>query len=158
MLRPTCRSFHAVVAVLAPLALAGLSLLPLEAQAPAHPLAQKLVASAQAQHPDVTEVGILLPTANGCTSIASTDKGDVGEKCESDDMQPLKTGKPSVAKEADGYDVSLLLHDAQGRRVGVVGIEMKLAGHTRASALREAGQIEQAMAAQIPSKSSLAAH
>lgn len=149
------------LALFIPLAMAFAAIGAWAAQAPAsaaHPLAQKLVASAQSSHPDVTEIGIELPGANGCTTIASTDPGDVGEKCESDDIRPLKTGRPSVAKESDGYDVSVLLHDASGRRVGVLGVEMKLAGHTRASALSEARKIERAMAAQIPSRASLAAH
>lgn len=122
-----------------------------------HSFAQKLVTSAQGRYADATEIGIEFPTANGCTTIASTDKGDVGETCESDDIKPLKTGRPSVAKESDGYDVAVLLHDATGHRVGVLGVEMKLAGHTRASALAEARKIEREMAAQISSRASLAA-
>ena len=125
-------------------------------QRAAYPLAQKLVSAAQAQHPDVTEVGIELPQAKTCHTIASTDPGDVGGVCESDDIVPLKTGKPAVAKETDGFDVSVLLHDANGTQIGVLGIEMKLAGHTRATALREALAIEKAMAARIPSKAALA--
>lgn len=121
-----------------------------------HTLAQALVTAAQAAHPDATEIGIELPQGHHCTTIASTDPGDRGEACESDDIQPLRTGKPAVAKESDGYDVSLLLHDRHGRRIGVLGVEMKLTGHTRASALREAQQIERTLSAKIASKAALA--
>ncbi|MGH9472723.1 MAG: hypothetical protein ACRD1M_08265 [Terriglobales bacterium] len=130
---------------------------PAQARA-AHPLAQRLVTSVQASHMDVTEVGIELPSAKSCTTIASTDPGDAGDKCESDDILPLKTGKPSVVKESDGYDVSVLLHDSSGRQIGVLGIEMKLTGHTRTSALAEARRIEREMAKQITSRASLVAH
>ncbi len=125
---------------------------------PGKNLAQKLVEAAQAKHPDAAEIGISATIDKGCVGIASTDKTDIGEKCEADDIVPIRTGKPSVEKEKNGFDVSVLLHDATGKVVGVLGIGFKAAaGQTESSAVAKAKQIEAEMAAQIPSKARLLA-
>ncbi|HEV2182354.1 MAG TPA: PDC sensor domain-containing protein [Candidatus Acidoferrales bacterium] len=119
-------------------------------------LAQKLVEDTHAQHPEATEIGIVTVSAKGCRTIASTDKGDIGEKCETDDSAPIRTGKPYVEKEKDGYDVSLPLHDAAGKAIGAVGIEFKLeVGQTAANMTEKAKQIAGEMEKQIPSKAAL---
>src|SRR5579864_2698204 len=129
------------------------------AQTATHPtktVAQKLVEDTHAQHPEATEIGIVTVSAKGCRTIASTDKGDVGEKCESDDSAPMKTGKPYAEKEKDGYDISLPLHDATGMAIGAVGIEFKLeAGQTAANMIEKAKRIAGEMEKQIPSKAAL---
>lgn len=119
-------------------------------------LAQKLVEATQSKHRETYEVGISATTARGCVGIASTDKGDIGEKCEKDDSEPMRTGKPFVEKEKDGFDVSLPLHDASGKIIGSVGIGFKpTAGRTAATVTQQAQQIAREMEAQIPSKASL---
>ena len=119
-------------------------------------MAQKLVEDTHAQHPEATEIGIVTVSARGCRTIASTDKGDIGEKCEADDSAPMKTGKPYVEKEKDGYDISLPLHDATGKAIGAVGIEFKLeAGQTAANMTEKAQKIASEMEKQIPSKAAL---
>ncbi|MGH9729420.1 MAG: PDC sensor domain-containing protein [Candidatus Acidiferrales bacterium] len=119
-------------------------------------LAQKLVEDTHAQHPEATEIGIVTVSARGCRTIASTDKGDIGEKCEADDSAPIKTGKPYVEKEKDGYDISLPLHDASGKAIGAVGIEFKLeGGQTAANMTAKAKEIAGEMEKQIPSKAAL---
>jgi len=126
------------------------------ARHPAKNMAQKLVEDTHAQHPEATEIGIVTVSAKECRTIASTDKGDIGEKCEADDSAPIRTGKASVGKESDGYDVSLPLHDSTGKAIGAVGIEFKLeAGQTKASVTEQAKKIEGEMEKQIPSKAAL---
>ena len=118
--------------------------------------AQKLVEATQTKHSETDEVGISAMTSRGCAGIASTDKGDIGEKCEKDDLQPMRTGKPFVEKEKDGFDVSLPLHDSAGKLIGAVGIGFKpAAGQTEASVTQQAQKIASEMEAQIPSKASL---
>jgi hypothetical protein len=118
--------------------------------------AQKLVESTQAKHPEADEIGISTTTERGCYGIASTDKGDIGEECDNDDMEPMHTLKPFVEKERDGFDVSLPLRDAQGKLIGAVGIGFKPAsGQTEASVTREAQKIATEMEARIPSKAAL---
>lgn len=119
-------------------------------------MAQKLVEDTHAQHPEATEIGIVTVSPRGCRTIASTDSKDIGEKCEAGDSAPMKTGKPYVEKEKDGYDISLPLHDASGKAIGAVGVEFKLeAGQTAASMTAKAKQIAGDMEKQIPSKAAL---
>lgn len=129
------------------------------AQAARHPaksMAQKLVEDTHAQHPEATEIGIVTVSARGCRSIVSTDKGDIGEKCEAEDSAPMKTGKPNVEKEKDGYDISLPLHDASGKAIGALGIEFKLeASQTATNMSEKAKQIAGEMKKQISSKAAL---
>ena len=121
-------------------------------------LAQKLVETTQAKHPELDEVGISATTASGCRGIASTDKSDIGEKCEKDDLAPMQTGKPFVEKEKDGYDISVPLHDSTGKIIGTLGIGFKpAAGQTEASLTEQAQKIAAEMEAQIPSKAKLLA-
>src|SRR5258708_5979576 len=42
-------------------------------------VAQKLVETTQASHPESDEIGISAITSRGCVGIASTDKSDIGE-------------------------------------------------------------------------------
>ena len=118
--------------------------------------AQTLVESTHPRHPETTEIGIAARSSRGCETIASTDRGDIGEKCEKDDLTPMQTGNPFVEKEKDGFDVSLPLHDAQGKIVGTVGIEFKSEpGQTESSVLARAKTIAAEMETHIPSKAKL---
>ncbi len=120
--------------------------------------AQKLVSATHAAHPEADEIGISATTRGGCVGIASTDPGDVGEKCEAADVAPMKTGKPSVEKEGTGFDVALPLHDAHGTLVGVAGIGFKGApGQTEGTVTAAAKTIVAEMERQIPSRAALLA-
>ena len=143
-----------------PVILAGLSLLMGVGVGTAGPvkvsLAQKLVAEAMAAHPQLTEVGISILSAHGCHSIASTDAGDVGERCESGDLRVMRTNRPYAVKESDGFDVSLPLHDASGKLIGSLAMEFRLkTGETKRSVIAEANKVAHEIETQIPSKASL---
>jgi hypothetical protein len=121
--------------------------------------AQKLVETTRAKHPESDEIGISANTSRGCIGIASTDKSDIGGKCEKEDSEPMRTGKPVVEKEKDGFDVSLPLHDSTGKVIGAVGIGFKSApGQTEASVTKLALKIAAEMESQIPSKTRLFEH
>ena len=118
--------------------------------------AQKLVEATQAKHPESDEIGISANTSRGCIGIASTDKSDIGGKCEKEDSEPMRTGKPVVEKEKDGFDVSLPLHDSTGQIIGAVGVGFKSApGQTEATVTQQAQKIAAEMEMQIPSKAKL---
>jgi hypothetical protein len=118
--------------------------------------AQKLVEATQAKHPEADEIGISTYTRRGCFGIASTDKSDIGEKCEKDDITPMQTGKPYVEKEKDGFDVSIPLHDAAGKIIGTLGVGFKpAASQTEASVTEQAQKIAAEMEPQIASKAKL---
>ncbi|MHB8652869.1 MAG: hypothetical protein ACYDA9_03220 [Terriglobia bacterium] len=118
--------------------------------------AQRLVEDTLQEHPETDEIGISVRSSRGCSTIASTDKSDIGEACEKDDLEPIRTGKPYVEKERDGYDVSVQLRDEHGQIVGSVGVGFKQApGQTQAKAVEDAVQISKEMTAHIASKAAL---
>jgi hypothetical protein len=98
--------------------LIGILPVPTSAQTKTHTeksFAQKLVEATLAKHPESDEISISANTSRGCIGIASTDKSDIGGKCEKEDSEPMRTGKPIVENEKDGFDVSLPLHDSAER-------------------------------------------
>jgi hypothetical protein len=139
--------------------LIGILPVPTSAQTKTHTeksFAQKLVEATLAKHPESDEISISANTSRGCIGIASTDKSDIGGKCEKEDSEPMRTGKPIVENEKDGFDVSLPLHDSAGTMIGAVGIGFKSApGQSAASVTGQAQKIAAEMEAQIPSKAKL---
>ena len=117
--------------------------------------AQHLVDSTVNKNADVAGLEIsVTPVGNtACVTIAATEAKDLGEKCDEDEFAALKTGKPHVEKEADGYDVTAPLHDAHGKLVGTIGIDFKLrSDQTNASILKRTGELLKELEQQIPSK------
>jgi len=139
-----------------PAVVAGFCAVSLFAAGQGSPFAQSLVTRTHASHPEVSELGIAARTAHGCINIASTDRSDVGEKCEQEDMTPMRTGRAVVGKEGSAIDISLPLHDASGHLVGSAGIEIKpKPGESRAAVVAKAKTIAHEMEKQIPSKARL---
>ena len=120
-----------------------------------HAFAQRLVNQLHSAHPEFSEIGIsaVMP-GEGCYGLASTDKSDIGEKCESDDMVPLHTGRASVGTEGKNLDIFLPLHDASGKVVGVISIETA-PGANRAATLSNVQAAVHKIEQQIPSKARL---
>jgi hypothetical protein len=120
-----------------------------------HAFAQNLVNQLHSAHPEFSEIGIsaVIP-GEGCYGLASTDKTDIGEKCESDDVVPLHTGRASIGTEGKNLDISLPLHDASGKIVGVIGIETA-PGANRAATLSNVRAAVRKIEQQIPSKAKL---
>src|SRR6516165_6452873 len=119
-------------------------------------VAQKLVDEALAKHPEVTGIELAAPTSKGCSTIASTDPKDVGEKCDQDELGPLQTGKPFVEREKDGFDATLPLHDAAGKIIGTIGMDFKPEpGQTESVIIDQASKIVRELETQIPSRGRL---
>jgi hypothetical protein len=119
-------------------------------------VAQKLVDEALAKHPEVTGIELAAPTSKGCSTIASTDPKGVGEKCDQDELGPLRTGKPFVEKETDGFDATLPLHDAAGKIIGTIGMDFKpKPGQTESIIIDQASKIVRELETQVPSKARL---
>lgn len=120
-----------------------------------HAFAQGLVEQLHSAHPEFSEIGIsaVIPGA-GCKGIASTDKTDIGETCESDDAAPIKTGRASISAEGKNLDISLPLHDAAGKLVGAIAIEVP-PGASRAETVRRVRAAVRGIESQIPSKARL---
>ena len=117
--------------------------------------AQQLVDSTVKKNADVAglEVSATPVGKTTCVTIAATEPKDLGEKCDEDEFAALKTGKPHIEKEADGYDVTAPLHDANGKLVGTIGIDFKLeSGQNDASILQRTNELLKELESQILSK------
>lgn len=128
--------------------------LPLRAQSKKSQ-AQKLVDMTVQKHAEVAalELSAAPDGQKNCLTIAATEAEDLGQQCDEDEHAALKTLKPFVEHEAEGYDITAPLHDADGRLVGVVGIDFKQApGQTDAEILKLTASLLQELERQIPSK------
>lgn len=121
--------------------------------------AQALVDRTAAAHPELAGVELALGSADSCRTVAATAPEDIGEKCDADELGPMRTGTPDVEapSRADPvYDITQALHDSTGRLIGAVGMDLKPApGQDRAAALETARRILHEMEAAIPSAAEL---
>lgn len=121
--------------------------------------AQALVDQAVARHPEVKAVELAIDSAGVCKTIAGTAKEDIGEKCDEDELEPMRTGEPGIeapTTEDPVYDITQALHDVAGRLIGAVGMDITpVPGHTRAQALALAQTVLRELEARIPSKQKL---
>ena len=117
--------------------------------------AQALVEDTLAKHPGLSGLGLATTPTDGrdCVTIADTDAKELGDKCDKGELAVMKTGKPTVEKEGDGYDVTLPLH-VSGKTIGIIGMDFKL-DQAEAGLLDRAKAIAKEMEDQIPSKSKL---
>jgi len=124
--------------------------------------AQKLVEETAAAHPEL--LGLELAAApmgkNACVTIASTEAKGVGEKCDQDEFTAMTTNHPFVEKEKENgqevYDVTIPIHDAQGKIIATAGIDFKPEpNQQRASIVRRSQQIAKELEAKIQSKEKL---
>lgn len=115
-------------------------------------VAQKLVEEVASKHPDITSVELAGRSAGGCSMIAASNLKDIGEKCDKDELEPIRTGKPSV----NGFDVTMPLHDASGQIIGTVGVVIKAEpSEKESSVIERAKKVVQEIEAQVPSRAKL---
>jgi hypothetical protein len=77
----------------------------------------------------------------------------MGDKCDKGELAVMKTGKPTVEKEGDGYDVTLPLH-VSGKTIGIIGMDFKL-DQKESGLVDRANVIAKELEDQIPAKSKL---
>ena len=135
----------------------GLASLPLNAQSK-KTQAQNLVDLTARKHSEITGLELSASRADqgDCATIAATEAKDLGETCDRDEASALKTLKPFVELEPDGFDVTAPLHDSRGNLVGTLGIDFKpQAGQTKANILKRTDGILRELEQQITSKAFL---
>ena len=117
--------------------------------------AQVLVESTVAKHAELAglELATTPPDGHDCTTIAATDVKEMGDKCDAGELAVMKTGKPTVEKEVDGYDVTLPLH-VNGKTIGIIGMDFKL-DQKESGLVDRANVIAKEVEDQIPAKSKL---
>ena len=124
--------------------------------------AQKLVNETLAAHPDIMglEISAVSVGKEECTTIASDEELGIGEKCDRDEYDVMKTNKPLADDtEEHGkkfFNVNVPLHDANGKAMAVVGVDFKPnPTQTAAQATERAEQIAKEIEAKVPSKEKL---
>src|ERR1700732_5189236 len=117
--------------------------------------AQVLVENTVAKHAELAglELATTPPDGHDCTTIAATDVKEMGDKCDKGELAVMKTGKPTVEKESDGYDVPLPLH-VSGKTIGIIGMDFKL-DQKESGLVDRANVIAKEVEDQIPAKSKL---
>jgi hypothetical protein len=121
-------------------------------------MAQKVVAEVKAAHPEITglEIAATRSEQEGCKTIATTEANGMGEKCDNDEFTAMKTNRPFVEQEKDEFDATLPLHDAAGKIIGTVGMDLKAApGQTKETVTRQAKQIAAELEKRFSSKEKL---
>ena len=124
--------------------------------------AQKLVNETLAVHSEIMglEISATHPKKNECTTIASDEELGIGEKCDQDEFEVMKTDKPFADKTTEHgkefFDVNVPIHDANGKIFGIVGVDFKPdPKQTAAQATKGAQQIAKEIEAKVPSKEKL---
>jgi hypothetical protein len=115
-----------------------------------------------AQHRgQLVAIELAVVTPRGCATIAATERKDVGERCDADEEGPMRTGEPSVEEPSRAdpvYDVTPPLHDASGRLIGAVGMDIAPhPGQHRDAVVAFARTVLRELEARIPSKEQLLA-
>lgn len=122
--------------------------------------AQQLVDQMVARHPEVKSVELALLSTKGCATVAATAAEDIGEACDNDENTPMKTGRPFVeapSKDDPVYDITQAIHDASGKLIGAVGMDIDPAGRARKAVVAQAEAVRKEMETLIPSKEKLLA-
>ena len=124
--------------------------------------AQKVVNETLTAHSEIMglEISAVSPKNNECTTIASDEELGIGEKCDQDEYDVMKTGKPFADKTTDHgqefFDVNVPIHDANGKVMAIVGVDFKPdPKQTAAQATEGAQKIAKEIEAKVPSKEKL---
>jgi len=124
--------------------------------------AQKLVNETLAVHSEIMglEISAVHPKKDECTTIASDEELGIGEKCDHDEYNVMKSNKPFADKVTEHgkefFDVNVPIHDANGKILAIVGVDFKPdPKQTAAQATEAAEQIAKEIEAKVPSKEKL---
>ena len=120
--------------------------------------AQNLVDLTAQRHSEIIGLELSATPAGEerCVTIAATEARDLGEKCDRDEITAMRTGKPFVEHEPDGFDVTAPLHDASGKLIGTIGIDFKpQLRQSKADILKLTAVLLKEVERQIPSKAFL---
>jgi hypothetical protein len=140
---------------------AVLMAVPAAAQRGGSAFAQRLVDETVWRHPEVAAVEVSALAGGGCVTVAATDRRDVGDRCDGGERAAMRSGRTNVedpSRSDPVYDVTQALHDASGRLVGAIGMDLRpAAGADRVAVVGHAAAILREIEAQIPSLQQLAA-
>ncbi len=120
--------------------------------------AQELVNRTVANHPDIVLIAMHVAAQSGENTVIASNIGGIGKKADADDLKVIKTGVPKLAvnKAGDGFEVELVLKDANYRNIGALGIVFPYhAGADRAALMSRAEAIRDELARHISHRANL---
>jgi len=120
--------------------------------------AQELVNRTVANHPDIVVIAMHVAAQSGENTIIASNIGGIGKKADAEDLKVIKTGVPKLAvnKAGDGFEVELVLKDANYRNIGALGIVFPYqAGADRAAFKGRAEAIRDELARHISHRANL---
>jgi len=121
--------------------------------------AQRLVDEFVGTHPELAGLELALLVGADCRTVAATAREDVGEKCDGDELGPIRTGRPDIeppSKKDPVYDITQALHDPTGAIIGAAGMDLKPEpGATREATIGHARQLLAELENRITSKERL---
>jgi hypothetical protein len=120
--------------------------------------AQRLLRDVVQRHPEIKGMELAGLRGNGCVTIAATDEGDIGDRCDDKERRALRTKEPYVEDPSEfdpAYIITEALHDASGRVVGVIIMDLVPERGGRAAALARARTIRLEVESRIPSAARL---
>src|ERR1700724_3100792 len=124
---------------------------PIPSDAKSKSFAQALVEDMMAKHHELEGLGLATtpPGGHDCVTIADTDAKELGDKCDKGELAVMKSGKSTLEKESDGYDVTTPLH-VSGKTIGIMAMDFKL-DQKEAGLMDRAKVIAKEVEDQIPS-------
>jgi len=109
--------------------------------------AQELVDRMVEKYPDVLVMAMhVTPPKHTENVIIASNIGRIGKAADADDLKVIRTGTPNLAvnKSGDRFEAELVMHDANARSIGALGIvfaykagDDKIALQKRAEAIRD---------------------
>jgi len=127
---------------------------PLHAEAPQNIYAQELVNRIVAKYPDLRVVAMhVTPPGSSQNVIIASNVGRIGKRADAEDLKVIGTGQTlaKVNKNADRFEVELVLHDASQKPIGALAIVFPYkAGDDKSQFEKRAERIRDELAEQIP--------
>lgn len=85
--------------------------------------AQTLLRDVVRRHPQIKQAEIAAMSGDGCVTVAASDAGDIGDKCDGKERNVMRSGEPDIEDPSvvdPVYIISEALHDASGAVVGII--------------------------------------
>ena len=121
--------------------------------------AQSVLQDVMKRHPEVKGMEFAARRGDGCVTVAATDAGDIGDKCDGDEKRALRSTEPEVDDPSwkdHFYVVTDQLHDSTGAVIGLIITDIapqKTSG--RAAALASSRAIREEVEARLRSAEQL---
>jgi hypothetical protein len=123
--------------------------------------AQTLLRDVLRRHPQIKQAELAAMSGDGCVTVAASDVGDIGDKCDGTERKVMQSGEPDIEDPSivdPVYVISDALHDASGAVVGIIITDVfPERGRGRDAALARARALRREIESRIQSAAQLTA-